>query len=155
LKLPDSCSGVALFAGYRRVRAKKREAVLMIFNLLRCDFPTEDSVATGAIRSHFALMDVGMAVLAILAHIGKDRLHVALRALHFFMQAAQGVFRLAVVKLKDFADRPPSSGGVAIFARNVESTVRTSSVPFLGLACGSKGGKRKCKSEPTNRSEEL
>ena len=71
-----------------RVRAQQREAILVILHLLDGNIPALNGVALRAVRAHFSLVDVGMAILAILADIGKDGLDVALHALHLLVHAA-------------------------------------------------------------------
>ena len=131
LKLPDGGTLVAIIALKRGVGAEEREAVLVIFELLHRDVPALDGVALSTVRAHLALVNVGMTVLAILSHIGKNRFHVALRALHFFMHPAEGILGLVVIEFRVCADGAPGSGGVAVFARDREGTVRTSSSPLL------------------------
>ena len=49
---------------------------------------------------------------------------MTLHTLHFLVHAAQRVAGLVVVKLRNTADRLPTQRGVAVLARNTESTVR-------------------------------
>lgn len=118
LILPDCRALVASLARHGGVRAEKREAILVIFKLLRRNRPTEHGMAARAIRAHLALVDVRMAVLTILTDVCKNWIYVASGTLHFFVHAAERVFRFVMIELRNFADRPPCRGGMAVFARN-------------------------------------
>lgn len=126
LILADGSPFVTILALHGSVRAQERKAVLVIPELLDRDVPALDGMTLGAVGAHFALVDVAMAVFAILSHIGENRLYVALRALHFFVHAAQRILGFVVVKFGVGANGPPSGGRVAILAGDGESPVRTS-----------------------------
>src|SRR2546421_5219386 len=104
---------MTVLALHRGVSAEKREAILVILDLLNGIIPTKNGVALRAVRAHFALVNIGVAILTILAHIREYRFYVALRALHFLMHAAQWVVRLVVIEFRNGADRAPTRGGVA------------------------------------------
>ncbi len=108
----------------RRMRSRQREAIVMLLDLLYRDFPSQHRVALFAIGAQLPAMNVRMAVLAALPHIGKHRLDVTLRAGHRLVHAAQGIARLIVIEFGDGPDRPPSVGGVAILAGHRQSAVR-------------------------------
>ena len=116
---------MTILALRRRMRSQQREAVLMILHLLYRDIPSLHRVAIRTVSAHFSLVDVRVAVLAILPHIREDGLHMALRAFHFFVHAAQGIFCFVVIELRNSLDRPPRRRGMAVFARDGQSTVRT------------------------------
>ena len=88
LVLAYRCAFMAVITLNRGMRSQERETVLVIFHLLNSDVPALNRVALCAIRSHLALVNVVMTVLAILAHVGKYRLYVALRAQHFFVHSS-------------------------------------------------------------------
>ena len=88
LILTHSRALVAIFALHCRVSTQQRKTILVIFYLLDRDIPALNGVALRAVCSHFSLVNVGVAILAILADVGKDGLAVALHALHFFVHAA-------------------------------------------------------------------
>ena len=113
------------------MRAQQRKTVLVILHLLCLTLPAVDCVTLVATRSHQPAMDVRMAVDTILAHVRKDRLRVAFHARHFFVQAAQRVLGLVVVKFGDRANRAPACGGVAVLARNCQRAVRIARGFFL------------------------
>ena len=115
---------VALLAGHRRVRAKQREAVLVILHLLHRNIPTFHRVTLLAIRTHLPAVNIRVAVRAIFPHIGKNRLHVARHTRHLFMHAAQRIVCLVVIKLRHRADRTPPRRRVTVLARNRKRSVR-------------------------------
>ena len=125
LELANRCILMAVLALQGGVRTEEREAVLVIFDLLDCNIPTLDGVALGAVRAHLALVDVHVAVFAILSDVRKNGLHVALHAVDLFVHAAQRVASLVVVKLRGLANGFPDRRRVAVLARNREGTVRT------------------------------
>jgi hypothetical protein len=115
---------VALVALHSSVSAKQRKAVLVVFDLLNCNIPTLHGVALRAVRTHLTAVNIGMAIGAIFADVGENRLDVALNALHFFVHAAKGIASFAVIEFRCGFDGTPSSRGMAVFARNCKSTVR-------------------------------
>ena len=64
-------------------------------------------------------MNIGMAIGAIPADIGKDRLRVTLRACHFFMPTGKGELGSIVVEIGIPANRVPAGSRMAIFARKL------------------------------------
>jgi hypothetical protein len=79
---------VAIFALHGGVSPQERKPILVIFHLLDGDIPALNGVALRAVRAHFSLVNVGVAILAILADVGEYRLDMALHALHLFVHAA-------------------------------------------------------------------
>lgn len=146
---------MAVFALHRGVSAEKREAILVILNLLNGIVPTKNRVALRAVRAHFALVNIGMTILTILANIGEYRFYVALRALHFLMHTAQWVVRFVVIEFRNGADGAPTRGSVAVLARNGERSVRTAS--GLPLWCGYGGAhcRRREQQQPTQDLNDL
>ena len=116
---------VAGIAIHRGVRARQRETVVVLLNLLDRNLPSADGVALLAIRTQLTLVNVGVTVLAALPDVGKHRLDVALRARHILVQAPQRVASLVVIELGDGADRLPALGSVAILTWNIQIAVRT------------------------------
>jgi hypothetical protein len=100
------------------MRAQERKAILVIFYLLDGIVPALNGVALRAVGAHLPLVNVNVTILAVLPYVGEHGLDVALRALHFFVHAAQGVLGLVVVKLWNGSDGAPACCGVAVFARN-------------------------------------
>ena len=101
--------------------------------MLNGDVPPLNGVALSAVRAHFPLVDVGVAVLAILGDVGEDRLDVALHTLHFFVHAPKRVLSLVVIEFRHGTDRTPARGRVTVFTRNGKRTVRTTSGLPLGF----------------------
>jgi hypothetical protein len=134
LELAHCRALVAVFALHRRVCPKQREAILVVLYLLHRYVPALHRVALCAVRAHLSLVHVGVAVFAILSHVRENRLHVALRALHFFVHAAQGILGLVMVELRNRADGAPGGGRMAIFAGDRQGAVRTpSALPLRRL----------------------
>jgi hypothetical protein len=134
LELAHCRALVAVLALHRGVSAEKRKAILVILNLLYGIVPTENRVALRAVRAHFPLVNIGVAILTILAHVSEYRFYVALRALNFLVHAAQRIPRFVVIKFRNGADGAPASGGVAVLAGNGQRSVRTTR--GLPLRCG-------------------
>ena len=75
--------GPALVAGvaiYGRVRSRQWKSIVMLLDLLNRNLPAPYRMALLAIRPQLPLMNVRVAVLASLPHIGEHRLHVTLDA---------------------------------------------------------------------------
>jgi len=120
--------GRVLMAGIAidcRVSASKREAIVMLLNFLDRHSPSPHGVALFAICAQLALMYVGVAVLAALAHVAEHRLHMALRARYILMQAAQRIMGLIVIEFRDGADRLPAVRCVTVLTRDVQFAMRT------------------------------
>ena len=109
------------------VSAEKRKAILVILNLLNGIVPTDNRVALRAVCAHFPLVNVGVAILTILAHVCEYRFYVALRALNFLVHPAQRIPCLVVIKFRDGADGAPASSGVAVLAGDGKRSVGTTS----------------------------
>ena len=133
LKLADRRALVAIIALHRRVGSEQWETILVIFHLLHGNLPALHSVASRAVRAHFILVDIGVAVLAIFPHVSEDGFHMALCALHSFVHAPQRVSRFVVIELGNGLDGPPSRRGVAVFAGDCQRPVRTAGVAALRL----------------------
>lgn len=139
LELAHRRAFVTVFALHRSMRSHQRKTVLVIFHLLDGDVPALHRVALCAIRPHFPLVDVRVAVFAILPYIGEYGLDVALRALHFFVHAAKRIFGFVVVEFRHRSNGTPARRVVAVLARNGQRSVRTSArLPLRGvsLRCG-------------------
>ena len=130
---------MAILALHRGVSAEKREAILVILNLLNGIVPTKNRVTLRAIRAHLALVNIGVAILTILPHIREDGLHMALRAFHFFVHAAQRILCFVVIELRNGLDWPPCCRGMTVFARDSQRTVRAAGALPLRRRSGSVG----------------
>ena len=117
---------MAIVTLHRGVSAKQGEAVLVLLQLLSCDVPPLNHVALRAVRAHFSLVDVGMTILTVFAHVGEDRFRVAQGALDSRVHAAKGILGFVMVKFRYRANRTPTCCGVTVFARDRKGSVRTS-----------------------------
>jgi hypothetical protein len=106
-----------------RVSAGQGEAIIVLLNLLDRHAPSAHAVALLAICTEFALMNVGVAVLAAGARVAEYRLHVALCARHVLVKAAQRVTGLVVIKFGKGADRLPAIRCVTVLAGNIQIAV--------------------------------
>jgi len=86
--LPAHQGLVAAFAFNGGVRSEERKQIVVVADLRFGSEPALGDVTLGAIRAEFAQMNVGVAVVAILADVGENCLGVALRAREFFVSAA-------------------------------------------------------------------
>lgn len=135
LKLAAGCAFVTGVAIDCRVRARQREAVVVLLDLLDRNLPPADRVALLAIRSQLPSVNVRVTILASLSDFGEYRLDVTLRAGHRLVHAAQRVSRLIVIEFGNRADGSPSICRVAVLARHVQIAVRT--------VCNSRGLRRR------------
>lgn len=70
-------------------------------------------------------MNIGVAILASLPHVGEDRLDVALSAVHRHVHAAQRIPCLIVIEFRNCANRTPRTRCVTVLTGNSEIAVRT------------------------------
>ena len=150
-KLAYSGVLVALIALQNGVLPKQRKTIEVILNRLHRNIPAERRVALGAIGSKLALVNVGMAIGAVLAYVGEHRFCMALGAIHFFMQAAQGITRGVMIKFRNGANRGPTGGRVTILTRNRQRSVRTTArlpLRLRGMHEGQRQKKKKRQSFP-------
>jgi hypothetical protein len=82
-------------------------------------------VASLAIRSQLALVDVGVAILTALSNIVEYGPDVTSGAGNGRVHAAQGIFRLVMIEFRNGADRFPRICGVAVLASQVQIAVWT------------------------------
>jgi hypothetical protein len=125
IELPHRPGLVARIAVHSGVRANQWKAVLMFIDGMDGNLPAIHPVAKFTLRPVFPPVKIGMAILAIAAHIGEHRIDVAFLARHLGVHAAQGIASLAVIKFGLAADRPPCRSGVALLAGNLQLPVRT------------------------------
>ena len=133
---------VALVALHGRVSAKKREAILMILDLLDGNVPALNGVTLRAVGTHLPAVNIGVAIRTILAYVGEDRLGVARDAFHLFMHAAKGIGGFVVVEFRNGTDRAPGSRSVAVFTGDRERTVGISRGFLLRGAARKRGRMR-------------
>lgn len=91
-------------------------------------------MALRTVGAELPAVNVGVAIRAILAYVGEYRLGVASGAGHFFMHPAQRIPRGVVIELGDGPDGSPTGVGVAVFAGDIESSVRTPAGLPLGIS---------------------
>jgi hypothetical protein len=115
-----------------RMRTHQWEAVLVLVNLLHRDLPSLYRVALFTGRAKLTLVDIGMTVGAFLAYVSEHRLGVALRTTDSLVHAAQRKSGLAVIELRNIADRLPSTQGVAVLAGDIQRPVWA---PGAGVTC--------------------
>ena len=96
-------------------------------------------MALGAIGAELSVVNVRMAIGAVLAHVRENGFGVASRAGYFFVHAAQRVPGCVVIEFGNGANGGPASVRVAIFTGNREGTVRTSARLPLGASRHDKG----------------
>ena len=116
---------MASIAIYRGVRARQREAVIVILYLLYRNAPPAYRMALLAVRAQLAFVNVRVAVLALVAHVREHRLHVARSTSHSHVHAAQRILSLIMVEFRDRADRFPALRRMAVLAGNIEIAVGT------------------------------
>ena len=80
IKLADSTGLMALVAIHDRVRANERKAILVFVDVMHRHCPAIDVMAQVALGAILASMNVGVAVLTLLAGVREDRVDVALLA---------------------------------------------------------------------------
>ena len=128
LKLPNGSACVALIAIQRGVRTNQRETIYVLIDLLHRNVPPPDGVTLLAVRPHLTLVDVSLAVGALLADIAEDGLGVALGAAHALMHTAQRIFGCVVIEFRNSADRLPAAEGMTVLAGDAKAPVRTARV---------------------------
>jgi len=99
---------MARVAIQRRMRSEQRKPVHVVFDLRDLYVPSLDRMALLALGSKLAFMDVGVAIGATGAGVGKDGLGMAFVTGHRFVHPAQRKFRSIVVELRFGADRFPA-----------------------------------------------
>ncbi len=143
LKLAARGAFVAGVAVHRRVRPGQRETIVVLLNLVDRNLPAAHGVALLAIGAQLPAMNVGMTILAALAHVAEYRLGVALRTSDRRVHAAQRVSRLIVIEFRHRASRGPAVCGVAVLAGNVQISVRAvGSTSRLPVRAGQTHGQR-------------
>lgn len=118
------------------VRAKEWEAILMFPDLSHGNLPAKNRVTLSAVCTVLAPVNVRMAIRTIFAYVDENRLAMTVDTFHVFVQSPQGISGFAVIEFGDGADRPPSGGGVAVFAWNCQRAVGTFSITLLASKRG-------------------
>jgi hypothetical protein len=128
----------------RSVSAGKRESVVMLLHILDRHLPSAHRVALLAIRSQLTPVNICVAVLAALADVGENHLHVTAGAGHGSVHSAQRVTSPVVIEFRDGADWLPATRRMAVLAGKRQIAVRTMRA-FRGLCSrvSRKNGNRK------------
>ena len=126
---------MAFLAFHHGVRAQQRKSVEVLLHRLDRRPPSENRVTLRAVRAELRAVYVGVTIGAILANVRENRLGVTPRAGHFFVHAAKRIPRGVMIEFGNGANGSPACVRVAIFAGNVEGTVRTPARLSLG-DCG-------------------
>jgi hypothetical protein len=120
IELADGARLMAFVAIHNRVRADQRKPILVLVDVMHRHCPAIDVMAQVALGTVAAPVNIGVAVLALLAGVGEDRIDVALLARNFCVQSAQRERRLAVIKFRLRTQRQPSVAGMAVLTRNLQ-----------------------------------
>jgi len=109
---------VAILALHSSVGAEQREAVHVVFHLLHGNVPALNRMTLLAIRSVLPTVHIVylVAVRALLAHVGEDRLHVTLHTRNFFVHPAQRIVCFVVIEFRNGPNGTPTRSGVTVFA---------------------------------------
>ena len=126
---------MALVALQDGMRTEQWKSIEVLLNRLDRYLPAEDGMALGAVLAKLSAVNVGVTIGAILANVRENRLGVTPRAGHFFVHAAKRIPRGVMIEFGNGANGSPACVRVAIFAGNVEGTVRTPARLSLG-DCG-------------------
>ena len=121
---------VAVLALQQRMRADERETVLVILNLGGGNLPAIDGVAFFAVCAELAVMNVGVAIGALRAHLAEDEACVAPGAVNLLVHAAQRITGVIVIELRMGADWFPTGVCMAILTGKGDGAVR---IGYLGL----------------------
>jgi len=106
-------------------------------------------MALRAIGAELSAVNIGVTVGTVFSDVGEHRLGVASCAGYFFVHAAKRVPRGVMVEFGNRADGSPACVGVAIFAGNVEGTVRTPPRLPLGIHRAAERERENKQYEPT------
>ena len=80
IELSDGTGFMARVAIHNCVRADERKAILVFVDVVHRHFPAIDVMAQVTLGTVAAPVDIGVAVLTLLASVGEDRVDVALLA---------------------------------------------------------------------------
>jgi hypothetical protein len=134
---------VTVGALQQRVGTQKREAILMLLDLLRLDFPALHRMTLLTIGAELAAVDIRVTIRTSQAHVGKDKIGMAPYAVHFFVHPAQRVARPVVIKFRNAANWLPACIRVTVLAGYVDGAMRVPAGLFICL--------RQCRHLPHGR----
>lgn len=124
----------------------------MLLNRLHRNLPSEDRVALRTVRAELSAVYVGVTIGAIFSNVRENRLGMASRAGHLFVHTAKRIPRGVVIEFGNGANGSPARVGVAIFAGNVQRTVRAAA--WLPL-CIHRATETKYKGQENEQNTEL
>ena len=107
------------------MRPDEGEAILVLINVVNGDLPSRVAMAHIALRAVLAPVDIGVAILALLAYVGEYQVGMTVRACSFAMHAAQRKACLLVIKFWNRPDRLPTFGVVTVLTADLQASVRT------------------------------
>lgn len=134
---------MALLAFHQGMRPYQRKTILMILDRLQRDLPPFDRMATFAVRSELATMDVSMAVRAVCTDIFEYQAGVALGTSHFLVHPAQRVTGVIMIEFGIRTDGFPIGIGMAVRARNGDRTMGVGHLRLRCAHCGAHGVSRR------------
>jgi hypothetical protein len=126
IELSNGSRRVACITIHNRMRTDQRETVLMLVDVVDRHSPAVGVVTQVALGTVFASMNVGVAILALLAGIRENRIDVALLTGNFGMEATQRKCCFAMIKLRPRTQRKPAFAGMAVLTRNLQRPMRIS-----------------------------
>jgi len=147
----ETAVGAILMAGiavHGCVSTRQREAIVVILNIFIRDLPSPDGVTLFAICAQLATVNVSMAILAALAYVGENHLHVTLSTGDRGVHAAKRIASLIVIEFRNSADRLPCARSVTVLTRYGQTPVRTV------RAAGSLRSRSFCKQEKRKNQQE-
>jgi hypothetical protein len=99
------------------VRSYQREAVLVVVDCLYCNLPALHGVTLFAVGAHLAAVNIGVTVGASRADIAEDEIAMTLLTGYVGVHSTERIFSSVVIEVRQTANRPPGSIGVAVLAR--------------------------------------
>jgi hypothetical protein len=133
LELSNRLALMAIGAIQPSMPSDQGEAIIVFPDSLQNDIPAFDGMTLFAISSHLAAMNIGVTVRAIGTGVGEDGLGMTLCAGYAFVQTAQRISGLVVIKLGDSANGFPTRGGVAVLTRDIQVAMGTAGDRRSGL----------------------
>jgi hypothetical protein len=120
IELSNGSRRVTFITIHNRMRADQRKTILMLVDVMHRHCPSVEVVTQVALGTIFASMNVGVAVLALLAGICENRIDVALLTRNFRVETTQRKCRFTMVKFWLGTQWQPSLAGMAVLTRNLQ-----------------------------------
>jgi hypothetical protein len=102
----------------RRVRPDKREAVLMLIDVVDRHLPSGVPMADVTLRRVLSAMNVRVTILALISNFGEYQVGVAVLATNALMHPTQSEAGRPMIELQNVAKGFPTLGSMAILARD-------------------------------------